>query len=94
MDVLQFLGTIGIITLGTICLMLSLDKNKHLILISGQSIFKWMSLTLITVAISRTLSFVNILPSVISRNVNSIVFLVSVVGIVWSVASHVRSKTN
>ena len=96
-SVLQFFGLVGLATLGVICVILALPKYRHILLVTGHIVFGWLALTVITLTITRTLSLPEVLeliPIDQTRAINSVVFLTSLAGIIWSVSRHARKSAN
>lgn len=88
--ILQALGLIGIATLLFICVLLSLKRNTQTFLVVGQYVFRWMAALLVIILALRILTATDLMTANLARNVNSIVFLAIVGGIVWSVRHHGR----
>lgn len=86
--ILQILGFLGITTLLFICFILSQPRNVQRFIIVGQDVFKWMTVVLLSTLFARILLLLNIIETPWARSLNSVVFILSVAGIVWSVYRH------
>lgn len=88
---LQIIGIIGMATLLFICINLSRPRNTRAFLAVGQDVFRWIAVLLCDLIALRTLTGWHLVSTEFARTVNSIVFLVVVGGIVWSVSRHGRA---
>lgn len=86
--ILQIVGLLGVTTLLFICFILSQPRNVQRFVIVGQDVFKWMTVVLFFTLFARILLLSRLISTPFARNINSIVFFVSVVGIVWNVYRH------
>lgn len=89
---LQLIGIVCMATLLFICAMLSRARNTHYFNAAGQDVFKWLALVLAAFIVSRVLVMTDFANSEVARNLNSLVFAATILGIMWSVYRHGRTS--
>lgn len=90
MDVLQLLGTAAILTLAAVCLILWLPKNYALFIVTGQAVFAWCFFVLVLLFVTRMAGAAFGIDIETIRPLNSLMFIICVVGIVYSVVRKSR----
>jgi ABC-type transport system involved in cytochrome c biogenesis permease component len=77
-----------------LCFALAHRRNIHLQIVAGQTVFAWMGVVLLAVTLSRLATFLFNMPADAARQITGAVYVLCVIGIIWSVARHARRTTD
>lgn len=86
--IIQFFSTVALLTLGYITYFLSRHRNAHTFIKVGQDVFRWLLVALVCITLNRLLLTLHLVDATVSREVNGVAFIISVIGIVGSVYKH------
>lgn len=89
---LQVLSTVSIFVLLGITLYLSMPKNRLVIAAVGHILMRWFSFLLVMIAIGRIAVLFDPATDTLRAVANSSAFLLTVLGILWSVVRYERAN--